>query len=178
MPPETRLNVGDTAPVFTLIDADGNAAKLSAYASRKVIVYFSPSTTTPRYAVHAHHFQDSLARLNDAGLDVLGIYPDDPGALAEFRAEQDLTFPLLSDADFEVSSRWGVIGTKRMYRTVVEYVTCSTFVVDEKGSIEFARYNVKVGHMAAAIYKIIAAQNAWPQAWTEPRLDYASEQEI
>lgn len=178
MPPETRLDVGDSAPAFTLIDADGNAATLGEYTSRKVIVYFSPSMSTPRYAVHARHLQDSLARLNDAGLDVVGIYPDDPEALAEFRAEEGLTFPLLSDADFEVSSKWGVIGTKKMYRNVVEYVTCSTFVVDERGCIEFARYSVKVGHMLAVVDRMIAAQNAWPQAWTGPRLGYVSEQEV
>ncbi|MGO4422349.1 redoxin domain-containing protein, partial [Streptomyces sp. MCAF7] len=35
-----RLQPGDTAPAFTLPDADGKPVSLADYAGRKVIVYF------------------------------------------------------------------------------------------------------------------------------------------
>ncbi|SKV93716.1 Alkyl hydroperoxide reductase/ Thiol specific antioxidant/ Mal allergen [Mycobacteroides abscessus subsp. massiliense] len=38
-----RLEVGDKAPAFTLLDADGKKVSLSSYKGRKVIIYFYPA---------------------------------------------------------------------------------------------------------------------------------------
>ena len=151
MPP-TRLAVGDQAPAFSLPDADGNTVTLGDYAGRKVIVYFYPAASTPGCTKQACDFRDSLAQLNDAGLDVIGISPDKPAKLAKFRDAEELTFPLLSDPDRTVLAQWGTFGEKTMYGKTVQGVIRSTFVVDEKGVIEVARYNVKAtGHVAKLI---------------------------
>jgi len=149
MPPTPRLAVGDKAPAFSLSDADGNTVKLSDYKGRKVIVYFYPAASTPGCTKQACDFRDSLAQLNDGGLDVIGISPDKPAKLAKFRDAEGLTFPLLSDPDREVLTAWGAFGEKSMYGKTVQGVIRSTFVVDEKGAIEVAQYNVKAtGHVA------------------------------
>jgi len=149
MPPTPRLAVGDKAPAFSLPDADGNTVKLSDYKGRKVIVYFYPAASTPGCTKQACDFRDSLAQLNDAGLDVIGISPDKPAKLAKFRDTEGLTFPLLSDPDREVLTAWGAFGEKTMYGKTVQGVIRSTFVVDEKGNVEVAQYNVKAtGHVA------------------------------
>jgi thioredoxin-dependent peroxiredoxin len=149
MPPTPRLAVGDKAPAFSLPDADGNTVKLSDYKGRKVIVYFYPAASTPGCTKQACDFRDSLAPLNDAGLDVIGISPDKPAKLAKFRDAEGLTFPLLSDPDREVLTAWGAFGEKMMYGKTVQGVIRSTFVVDESGAIEVAQYNVKAtGHVA------------------------------
>lgn len=149
MPPTPRLEVGDTAPAFSLPDADGNVVKLSDYTGRKVIVYFYPAASTPGCTKQACDFRDSLAELNSAGLDVVGISPDKPEKLAKFRDKEGLTFPLLSDPDREVLTAWGAFGEKTMYGKTVQGVIRSTFVVDEKGKIAVAQYNVRAtGHVA------------------------------
>jgi thioredoxin-dependent peroxiredoxin len=149
MPPTPRLAVGDKAPAFSLPDADGNTVKLSDYKGRKVIVYFYPAASTPGCTKQACDFRDSLAPLNDAGLDVIGISPDKPAKLAKFRDAEGLTFPLLSDPDREVLTAWGAFGEKSMYGKTVQGVIRSTFVVEETGKIEVAQYNVKAtGHVA------------------------------
>jgi len=149
MPPTSRLEVGDKAPAFSLQDADGKTVKLSDFKGRKVIVYFYPAASTPGCTKQACDFRDSLAQLNDAGLDVVGISPDKPEKLAKFRDNEGLTFPLLSDPDREVLTAWGTFGEKMMYGKTVQGVIRSTFVVDEKGKIEVAQYNVKAtGHVA------------------------------
>jgi len=141
--------VGDKAPAFSLPDADGNTVKLSDFKGRKVIVYFYPAASTPGCTKQACDFRDSLAPLNEAGLDVIGISPDKPAKLAKFRDAEGLTFPLLSDPDREVLTAWGAFGEKMMYGKTVQGVIRSTFVVDEKGAIEVAQYNVKAtGHVA------------------------------
>jgi peroxiredoxin Q/BCP len=141
--------VGDKAPAFSLSDADGNTVKLSDFKGRKVIVYFYPAASTPGCTKQACDFRDSLAELNEAGIDVIGISPDKPAKLAKFRDAEGLTFPLLSDPDREVLTAWGTFGEKTMYGKTVQGVIRSTFVVDEKGKIEVAQYNVKAtGHVA------------------------------
>ncbi len=144
-----RLSPGDPAPDFTLPDADGKDVSLSDYRGRKVIVYFYPAASTPGCTKQACDFRDNLADLADAGIEVIGISPDKPAKLAKFRDNEKLTFPLLSDPDKSVLSAWGAFGEKTMYGKTVTGVIRSTFLVDEKGKIEVAQYNVRAtGHVA------------------------------
>ncbi|MEI7914096.1 MAG: thioredoxin-dependent thiol peroxidase [Mycobacteriaceae bacterium] len=144
-----RLEVGERAPAFSLLDADGKTVKLSDFKGRKVIVYFYPAASTPGCTKQACDFRDNLKVLNGAGIDVIGISPDKPEKLAKFRDAEKLTFPLLSDPDRKVLSAWGTFGEKKMYGKTVQGVIRSTFLVDERGKIELAQYNVKAtGHVA------------------------------
>jgi len=153
----TRLAPGDKAPSFSLPDADGNKVSLADYQGRRVIVYFYPAASTPGCTKQACDFRDNLRELNDAGLDVVGISPDKPEKLAKFRDAEKLNFPLLSDPDRKVLTAWGAYGEKQMYGKTVQGVIRSTFVVDEKGKIAAAQYNVKAAHTTTNIQKIIAA---------------------
>lgn len=144
-----RLQPGDKAPAFSLPDADGNKVALADYRGRRVVVYFYPAASTPGCTKQACDFRDNLHDLNDAGFDVVGISPDPPAKLAKFRDAEGLTFPLLSDPDRTVLTAWGAYGEKQMYGKTVTGVIRSTFVVDEKGKIAVAQYNVRAtGHVA------------------------------
>jgi thioredoxin-dependent peroxiredoxin len=114
-----------------------------------VIVYFYPAAMTPGCTKEACDFSDSLDALAAAGYAVVGISPDEPAKLAEFRERDGLSITLLSDPDKEVLAAWGAFGEKKLYGKVVEGVVRSTFVVDEEGRIGLAQYNVKAtGHVA------------------------------
>jgi peroxiredoxin Q/BCP len=144
-----RLSPGDTAPAFTLPDADGKDVSLGDFHGRKVVVYFYPAASTPGCTKQACDFRDNLAELNDAGFAVVGISPDKPAKLAKFRDEEALTFPLLSDPSRATLEAYGAFGEKTMYGRKVTGVIRSTFVVDEAGKVEQALYNVKAtGHVA------------------------------
>ena len=144
-----RLTPGDPAPDFALSDADGNTVSLADYRGRKVIVYFYPAAMTPGCTTQACDFRDSLDSLQGAGYAVLGVSPDPPAKLAQFRERDHVTFPLLADPDRAVLQAYGAWGEKTMYGKTVTGVIRSTFVVDEHGSIESAQYNVKAtGHVA------------------------------
>ncbi len=152
-----RLEAGDKAPAFSLPDADGNTVKLADFKGRKVVVYFYPAASTPGCTKQACSFRDHLAELNDAGIDVIGISPDKPEKLAKFRDAEALTFPLLSDPDKKVLTAWSAFGEKKMYGKTVHGVIRSTFLVDEKGTIAVAQYNVKAASTATQIQKMIDA---------------------
>jgi peroxiredoxin Q/BCP len=143
-----RLAPGDAAPAFTLPDAEGNQVSLADFRGRRVVVYFYPAASTPGCTTQACDFRDNLQALNRAGLAVLGISPDAPTKLARFQADQQLTFPLLSDPDRTVLEAYGAFGEKKLYGKTVTGVIRSTVVVDADGAVELAQYNVKAsGHV-------------------------------
>jgi len=145
----SRLSPGDTAPDFSLPDDTGTTLSLADLRGRKVIVYFYPAAMTPGCTTQACDFTDSLASLQAAGYEVVGISPDKPEKLAKFRARDALTIRLLSDPDKAVLTAWGAYGEKKLYGKVVEGVIRSTVVVDESGKVALAQYNVKAtGHVA------------------------------
>jgi peroxiredoxin Q/BCP len=144
-----RLAVGDPAPEFSLTAADGSIVSLADYRGRSVIVYFYPAAGTPGCTKEACDFQDSLAQLNGAGLDIVAISPDKAAKLQKFAADESLTFPLLSDPDKSVLSAYGAFGEKSLYGKTVTGVIRSTFVINREGAISHAGYNVKAtGHVA------------------------------
>ena len=146
---ERRLAPGDTAPDFTLPDADGKPVSLSSLRGKQVIVYFYPAAMTPGCTTEACDFRDSLSSLAAAGATVVGISPDGPARLAKFRDRDHLTFPLVSDPDRSTLTAYGAYGEKQMYGKPVVGVIRSTFVIGEDGRIEDAMYNVKAtGHVA------------------------------
>jgi thioredoxin-dependent peroxiredoxin len=144
-----RLAPGDKAPDFTLPTDDGSTLSLAQLRGRKVVLYAYPAAMTPGCTKQACDFRDSLASLQAAGYEVVGISPDRPEKLAKFRERDALTFPLVSDPDKSVLTAYGAFGEKQMYGKTVTGAIRSTFVVDETGRIEKAMYNVKAtGHVA------------------------------
>ena len=144
-----RLAPGDAAPDFTLPTDNGDILALKDLRGRKVVLYAYPAAMTPGCTTQACDFRDSLASLQAAGYEVVGISPDSPGKLAKFRERDAITFPLVSDQDKSVLTAYGAYGEKTMYGKTVTGVIRSTFVIDENGTVERALYNVKAtGHVA------------------------------
>lgn len=136
-------------PSFTLSDDQGNSVSLSDFAGKRVLVYFYPRANTPGCTKEACDFRDSLEQLNGLDIAVVGISPDKPEALAKFRADHELNFPLLSDPEKETLAAYGAFGEKKNYGKVVQGVIRSTFLVEPDGTIGQAMYNVKAtGHVA------------------------------
>jgi peroxiredoxin Q/BCP len=149
----SRLVPGDTAPAFSLLDAERSLVSLSDFADQRVIVYFYPAAMTPGCTTQAIDFTAAMDELSAAGLCVLGISPDDVTKLAAFRASEAVGFPLLSDPDKTTLRAYGAYGEKLLYGKLVEGVIRSTFVVDVDhagvGAVAVAQYNVKAsGHVA------------------------------
>ena len=144
-----RLELGDTAPDFTLPDDTGAEVSLKSMRGKRVVLYAYPAALTPGCTTQACDFRDNYDALTLAGCTVMGISPDKPEKLATFRAAEGLNFPLVSDADKVVLASYGAYGEKQLYGKNVVGVIRSTFVIDAQGKIELAQYGVKAtGHVA------------------------------
>ena len=137
-----QLERGSAAPKFTLPTADGDEVSLDDLRGRKVILYFYPAAMSAGCTKEACDFRDNLGSLKGAGYEVLGISPDEPGKLVEFREREALTFPLLADRAGEVHAAYGAWGEKIVGGRTVTGPIRSTFVIDEDGRVELAMYNV------------------------------------
>ena len=104
---------------------------------------------TPGCTTQAVDFTAAAGDLAQAGLDIIGISPDEPEKLQRFREQESLRITLVSDPDKEVLKAYGAFGPKKLYGKEVVGVIRSTFIVDAEGRIESAAYNVKAtGHVA------------------------------
>ena len=150
-----RLEPGNAAPDFSLLDQDGSRVALADLRGEKVVLYFYPAAMTPGCTTQACDFRDSIGSLQGAGYRVIGISRDEPATLAAFRERDGLTFTLLSDPDHAVHSAYGVWGEKMNYGKVIEGVIRSTFVLNADGVIDLALYNVKATGHVARIRKLL-----------------------
>jgi peroxiredoxin Q/BCP len=138
----TRLQPGDDAPPFSLLDQAGTSVDLADHRGRKVLVYFYPKADTPGCTTQSCAVRDAREDLTTLGVDVLGISPDAPEAQAKFDRAYELGFPLLSDTDHAVAEAYGAWGEKKNYGKTYDGIIRSSFLIDEESRIEQAWYKV------------------------------------
>ncbi len=96
------LDVGSTAPDFTLPDQERQPVTLSAFRGRPVVLAFFPAAFSSVCTTELCTFRDRLAALNQSRAQVFGISVDTFFTLKAFHGAQGLTFPLLSDFNKQV----------------------------------------------------------------------------
>lgn len=134
------ITVGDQAPDFTLKSKSGddmNDISLSDYRDQKnVVILFFPLAYTGVCTDEMCSVSGGLADYDALDAQVLGISVDSPFAQEAWAKENDITVPLLSDFNREVSAAYGsqfedLIGFKGVAKR-------SAFVVDKTGVVRFA----------------------------------------
>jgi glutaredoxin-dependent peroxiredoxin len=127
------VDVGSSAPDFTLTNQDREPVTLSAQRGKPVVLAFFPAAFSSVCTKELCTFRDQLGRLNDAKAQVYGISVDTFFTLKAFQDAQHLTFPLLSDFNKQVIRDYGVynedmIGLKGIAKRAV-------FVLDKQGVV-------------------------------------------
>ena len=135
MSTSVKLEVGDTAPAFTLTDQDGAQVSLADFAGKKVIVYFYPADDTPGCTKEACAFRDNDAAFKNADTAVWGLSPQGPASKAAFRAKYGLPFTLLADEDHAVADAYGAWGEKTNYGKTYWGILRASFLVGADGRI-------------------------------------------
>lgn len=132
----THLQEGQQAPDFSGTDQDGNSITLADLKGQKAVLYFYPEDDTPTCTVQACNLRDNYTRLQEAGIKVLGISPDEIKKHQAFRKKFSLPFTLLADPEHKIITAYGVWGEKNMYGRKYQGLHRTTFLIDENGMIE------------------------------------------
>jgi peroxiredoxin Q/BCP len=129
------LATGDEVPDFSLTNAEGNIVKKSDLKGKKYLVYFYPKDFTPGCTIEAEEFTRDYKKFKNAGVEIIGISPDDEESHKKFGEKMKVPFILLSDTKTEVAKKFGVWGKKQFMGREYMGVNRSTFLVNEKGKI-------------------------------------------
>ncbi len=150
------IEIGTTAPAFTLPDSHGKKVKLSDYKGRWVVLYFYPKDDTPGCTTEACEFTDNIRSFDKLDTSVLGISPDNSEKHRAFITKYNLKVTLLSDPEHTIMEKYGAWGVKKMYGREVTGVIRSTFIIDPKGKIAHAWKAVTAaGHAVKVKEKLI-----------------------
>ena len=138
------LRPGDTAPLFSLPNADMERVKLEQLiGTRNFVIYFYPKDDTPGCTMEALDFTDLQPEFDQLQTDVLGISKDTCISHGAFRDKYGLSVHLLADTDGEACEAYGVWQEKEVRGEKRMGIVRSTFIVDKQGVIRHAIYDVK-----------------------------------
>lgn len=122
---------GTMAPDFTLMDQNGDNHTLSGYRGAWVVLYFYPKNDTPGCTTEACNFRDDIFRFREMGVTILGVSLDDVESHQAFAEKYSLPFTLLSDADAEVATTYGVLRSMGP----LNFARRETFIIDPDGRV-------------------------------------------
>lgn len=129
------VQAGQSAPEFTLQDADGQWVNLRAFRGKRVILYFYPEDDTAGCTTEACGFRDDHADYVGQDAIILGVSPDDVASHARFVRKYGLPFRLLADPDHAVAERYGAWKLRRAYGKTFWGIERTTFLIDEHGNV-------------------------------------------
>jgi len=150
------LNTGMIAPDFTLMDQNGQEVRLSAYAGKKVVLYFYPKDNTPGCTRQACAFAEQYGAFKAKDVVVIGISKDSVASHVKFAQKYDLPFILLSDPELQAIKAYDVWQEKKMCGKVSMGVVRTTYIINEQGLIEKVMPKVKPDTNAAEILEYLA----------------------
>ena len=103
------LKIGDKAPSFVAVDANGTSFDSKDIIGKKpVVIYFYPKDNTPGCTAQACSFRDKYEDFKDFGAEVIGISGDSIASHQNFTSQYKLPFVLLSDSDKKLRTLFGV----------------------------------------------------------------------
>ena len=136
-PVKGKMQVGDLASDFTLLNQSSRPISLGDFLGKKhIVLYFYPKDNTSLCTEEACAFRDSYEVFKDAGAEIIGVSSDSVESHRQFAKEHQLPFILLSDADSILRKRYGVPTAFGLPGRV-------TYIIDRQGIVRrifFSQY--------------------------------------
>src|SRR5712664_3238445 len=102
------VQVGATAPNFTLPSQEDKPVSLYDFKGKWVVLYFYPKDQTTGCTIEAHNFQRDMDKYNALNAVVLGVSLDTVESHRTWCAKDTFSFKLLADPDHKVVDEYGV----------------------------------------------------------------------
>lgn len=132
------IEIGQTAPGFTLYDTDKNKVSLSDFTGKNVLLLFYPQAFTGVCTKELCAVRDDISRYSNVNAQVLGISVDSVFTLQKYKEAQQYNFPLLSDFNKEVSELYGSLYTEWIL-DMKGVSKRASFIIDKGGKIFYAQ---------------------------------------
>ena len=105
-----KLNVGDSAPNFTLSNAVDKEFQLSEQLEKgKVVLVFYRGTWCPYCNLQLAHYQNALNEIKEQGAQLVSISPQTPDQSLTIAEKNALKFEVLSDIGNSVARQYTTV---------------------------------------------------------------------
>ncbi len=122
---------GTPAPDFTLNSQDGKPLSLRDLRGKWVVLYFYPKDFTSGCTIEAHNFQRDLLQYEQKNAVILGVSVQDEVTHQKFCAKEGLSFKLLADTNYAVSSSYDSLVNLGVAKLSARH----TFLIDPAGVV-------------------------------------------
>ena len=132
--PARALDVGATAPAFTLPSTGGGTVALADVVGKNkyTVLYFYNQDFSQGCSIEAERFNQALGDFKAKGATVVGVSMDPMEKHEEFCTAKGLGFKLLSDGDGSVSAAYGA---DLKIPILGKFSDRQTFLIDDKGVV-------------------------------------------
>lgn len=129
------LEIGQTAPDFTLPDDRGGTFKLSAHRGKPVVVQFYCEDGSEGCEVENLEFSALEPDFKKLGVPVVAISPQDVESHRKFSAKNKFAHPLLADTDLKANKAYDVWQQKKLWGREYMGTIRVTYLVDAEGKV-------------------------------------------
>ena len=128
---QASIQLGQSAPNFTLIDQHNAQHTLGDYQGQWVVLYFYPKDDTPGCTTEACSFRDAINHIVAKRAIVFGISLDDVESHQQFSKKNKLPFSILSDPGGKVAKQYDSLADY----WIVKFAKRNSFIVNPAGNI-------------------------------------------
>jgi peroxiredoxin Q/BCP len=152
-----KLDVGTTAPAFTLPRDGGGTLSLTDFAGKKLVLFFYPRADTAGCTRETMDFSRLKGAFGKMDTEILGVSADPVAAQDKFKAKHKFSIAFGSDERRQMLEAYGVWQEKSMYGRKFMGIARTTFLIDADQRI--ARIWPKVS-IAGHAEEVLAAAKA------------------
>ncbi len=135
---------GQTAPDFSLKNAQGEERTLQDFLGQWLVLYFYPKDNTPGCTTEALDFTALKPEFDQLNTVILGLSPDSEKSHERFITKKNLTIELLSDPDHQTAEAYGIWQLKKFMGKEYMGIVRSTFLINPQGQIVQSWIKVRV----------------------------------
>ena len=144
---EKAPSSGSLAPDFTLNSQDGKPLRLRDLRGKWVVLYFYPKDFTSGCTKEAHNFQRDFPQYERKNAIILGVSVQDEATHQDFCAKEGLSFKLLADTGYAVSSSYDSLVNLGVAKLSARH----TFLIDPAGVVRKTYLNVNAEKHSAEV---------------------------
>src|SRR6266849_7521128 len=149
---EKAPSPGTPAPDFALNTQEGKPLSLRDLRGKWVVLYFYPKDLTSGCTIEARNFQRDLAQYEQKNAVILGVSVQDETSHQKFCAKEGLSFKLLADTNYQVSSAYDSLLNLGIGKLSARH----TFLIDPDGVVRKNYLNVNAGQHSAEVLNDLA----------------------
>jgi len=150
------LQNNQTAPSFSVVDEKGNIINSSDFLHDKnIVLYFYPKDDTPGCTIEGNQFTALVEEFTKENTVIFGVSKDSCESHQAFIDKFDYKISLLADTSGELCDAYNVWQEKEKNGVKTMGIVRSTFIIDQKGVLQHAKYNVVAeGHAVLMLKRI------------------------